>query len=117
MDNEVLQKYKAGGSGEYTLVYDTEGKDDPFGDYPIAAPTELSNEKEIFLPGEVTLSASMETQLSEILDSYGGGEAPMSIAAYVDNRFYGSSLIMDDEEDDKEESIEKKDESELYTLK
>jgi hypothetical protein len=114
MGPEVLQKYKAGGSGGYTLVYDTEGMDDPFGDYPISSPVVLSNEKEILLPGEVTLSATMDEQLNEIFDSYGGSEQPASIAAYIDSNFYGSSVTEDLEEDEEEE---KKEEEDLYSLK
>jgi hypothetical protein len=116
MDPEVIQKYKEGGSNEYTVVYDAEGQDDPYGDFPVAAPVPLSNEKEIFLPGEVTQSALMENELGDLLNSYGGGGGDTtSISAYVDNRFYGSSII--EELEEAEEKEEKKEEDELYSLK
>lgn len=118
MDEEVLQKYKEGSGSGYSLVYDGEGMDDPFGDYPISSPTPLTNEKEILLPGEVTLSASMDDQIGDILNSYGGGGSETtSIAAYVDSKFYGSSIIESLEEEVEEEKEEKKDEEDLYALK
>lgn len=107
MANDVLQKYKANGNGEYTLVYESEGMDDPFGDYPIVTPTQLSNEIEIPLTGEITTINNMEDQLGEILDSYGGQEN-VSIAAYINQtQLYGTSSPDVDEEDEEEEDKEK----------
>lgn len=82
MDIEIIQKYKVGASGNYTLVYESEGKDDPFGDIAIKNAEELSSEIAINLTGEVTMAATMDDELNKILDSYGNGEA-VTIAAYV----------------------------------
>ncbi len=81
MDIEIIQKYKAGGSGEYVLVYKSEGRDDPFNDMTRDS-EELTNEITINLTGEVTLAATMDDELGKILDTYGGGET-VTIAAYA----------------------------------
>lgn len=82
MDIEIIQKYKVGVGGDYTLVYESEGKDDPFNEIPIQNAEELSSEIAINLTGEVTMAAKMDDELNKILDSYGNGET-VTIAAYV----------------------------------
>lgn len=110
MDIEIIQKYKVGVGGDYTLVYESEGKDDPFNDIPIQNAEELSSEIAINLTGEVTMAATMNDELNKILDSYGNGET-VTIAAYVkSSRTYEAATeqvaAADDEEDEEGEEDE-----------
>ena len=106
MDVEILQKYKAGGSGEYVLVYKSEGKDDPFGDMTVQNAEELSNEIAINLAGEVTMAATMDDELGKLLDSYNGGET-VTIAAYTKSGSY-DTIQKEMAEEDEEEKDEVK---------
>lgn len=71
MDEEIIEKYRSGITNEYRLVYSSEGKDDPFGDMPIA-PNEIGAEIAIDLVGEVTMATTMDEELSRVMASYNG---------------------------------------------
>ena len=73
MDQDIIEKYKSGITNEYRLVYFSEGKDDPFGDMPIAA-QEIGSEVAIDLVGEVTMATAMDEEVSKILASYAGDD-------------------------------------------
>lgn len=106
MDLEVIQKYKVGGNGaDYTLVYSSEGKDDPFGDFTVQNAEELRTEIAIDLVGEVTMATTMENKLDELLDSYGGGVETVSIAAYtkLTSNYSSEQKIEENPEDEEEE--------------
>ena len=72
MDEEIIEKYRSGITNEYRLVYFSEGKDDPFGDMPIAA-QEIGSEIAIDLVGEVTMATAMDEEISKVMASYSGG--------------------------------------------
>lgn len=110
MDIEIIQKYKVGVGGDYTLVYESEGKDDPFNEIPIQNAEELSSEIAINLTGEVTMAAKMDDELNKILDSYGNGET-VTIAAYVKSS--GTYDAATEEVAAEEEEDEEGDEEEL----
>lgn len=74
VDTEVLEKYKLGEGGDYTLIYKAEGKDDPFQDMSVQSSQELSNEIAINLTGEVTMAVTMDGDgMEKLLNSYGNG--------------------------------------------
>lgn len=108
MDIEILQKYKAGGSGEYMLVY--KSGDDPFEDILIQNAEELTGEIAINLTGEVTMAATVGDKLDQILDSYGGEETPVTVSAYTNSsNIYTlqTEPFVEAPEEEQEEAVQK----------
>lgn len=117
MDEDIVKKYKnvLDGSG-YSIVYSSEGKDDPYGDATFISTQELSGETMIFQVGEVTMESTMEDHLEKVFDDYAGkDEAPAGMSAYGkgarDSRggYEAASkevLSEDDEEDEESEDEE-----------
>ena len=113
MDEEVIQKYKAGGGGEggYRLVYESEGKDDPFGDMDFQYAEELGSEVAINFTGEVNMATAMDDAIEKILDDYGTAEEAASAAVYsqhppTERIDYKTDMIIIEQQESKKKNEE-----------
>lgn len=117
MDEEIVRKYRQmQDSVEYSEVYGSQGRDDPFKDMDFIYAQELSGEKAMFQIGEVTMEFVMEEQLEKILDDYSGDdEKPDGLSVYGGKQPAGKGgyeaaprgiLAEEDEEEEEREEEE-----------